>query len=536
MKPMKSLYLLFFTLFSVGLYSQDFHLIRFVDKPSADFYLENPTEMLTQKALERREKHGIALNLQDVPVETEYIEALKNSEIGIYKISKWFNGVFAYLTEEQTAQAEAMDFVEEVVSLVRSEYTGKYLVHPKFPTEKPIQNTWLGPTQMDYGLTQDFVEQINLQPLHEEGFLGDGIQIALFDNGYVGVDFQPQFSYIRDENRIKDTYDFAKNKVDVFETGSHGSMVLSTIAAYEPNLYIGTAVNADFYLYVIENNDHEGPDEEINWLRAAEYADSLGVDIINTSLGYSTFDDPRYNYSYEDMNGQTTYISQAAQMASDKGIMVVVSNGNEGNKNWYYLTPPADADRILAVGAVDIQGEAGSFSSYGPTSDGRIKPDISAMGVSVPVYSSDEPIEVSGTSLSAPIITGAVACLMQAYPDKNPETLRQHILESAHLYDQPDDQMGYGIPDFGVAMEILGLARDLNPIKTMIYPNPAQNWLYISSENPIKKIQIISFEGKRIQNYDPAERLDISHLSSGTYFVRIQTENGAFSVQKLIKY
>lgn len=515
--------------------AQDLVLIQFTDKPSAATYLANPSLMFTQKALDRKAKFNVPIDLMDVPVEESYLTQIQNLGIEALQVSKWFNGVFAYCTETQINQAQALTFVSGVDSFVRNQ-----------PDQRPVQSANStqeyelnedGLAEFVYGFTETQVTQLNLDYLHNLGFTGDGLTIAVLDNGFPGVNTQGGFAYLRDNGQIKGTYDFVNQVENVYGGGTHGTVVLSTIGGYIESEFVGTAIDADFYLFITENTAHEMPDEEVNWIAAAELADYYGVDVINTSLGYSDYDDARYNYVYEDMNGETAYISRGAQIAAEKGIMVVVSAGNSGNKAWHYITAPADAVDVLTVGAVNAEGEPSSFSSFGPSSDGRIKPDVDALGSSAAVIRFDGQISLSsGTSFSSPITAGAMACLMQAFPNELPATLRQRVRESAHLYENPTDQMGYGIPDFGAAYDkILAVSDWQSSSSVLVYPNPTKDILHIQSEQNIRSLQLISMEGKIVRKYAATQELNIENLPKGAYLLKIQLENGQMETKKIIK-
>lgn len=530
--------LLLMLLFSYG-NAQDLVLIRFADKPSAQTYFSNPTLMLTQKALDRRAKYNIPLNMLDVPVEQTYVSQIQSAGINPIAVSKWFNGVFAWCSESQISAAESLSFVTEVESFVRN--TGKINTNQqpieKFKESQTQHKSNTGKTyNYDYGYTEDQVFQIRLDYLHELGFTGEGVSIAILDNGFPGVNTEDGFSYIRDNGQIKGGYDFVNNSSNFYGGGSHGTMVLSTIGGYLENYFVGTAIDADFYLFITENNSRELPDEEVNWISAAEEADRLGVDVINTSLGYSNFDDPKYDYVYADMNGQTTFISRGAQIAAEKGIMVVVSAGNEGNKEWHYLTAPADAVDVFTIGAVDSNGNPAGFSSFGPSSDGRIKPDVDAMGVYATIIQPNGDVTyASGTSFSSPIMAGAMACMSSAFPNVLPSELRRRVRESASRYNNPTNQMGYGIPDFSEAYDKCLGTEEVNLNFVSIYPNPTSDILKIKSEIPVKQLQLISFEGKVVRKYNASSQLNIGDLPAGIYILKVQFENGKTEVKKVVK-
>jgi len=528
---------LLFLILTGFLFSQDLVLIKFNDKPSADTYFDNPLLMLSQKSLDRRAKYDIELNMQDVPVETAYVTQVEAIGIQPILISKWFNGIFAWCTDAQISQAESLGFVSEVETFVQNKFKtgdGTPLTNKLFvPNESQTEN---GITDFVYGATETQVTQLNLQYLHNLGFTGEGITIAVMDNGFPGVNTESGFAYIRNNGQIKGGYNFIDNNENIYSRGSHGTVVLSTIGGYIENQFVGTAIDADFYLFITENTDHELPDEEVNWIAAAERADSIGVDVINTSLGYSDFDDPKYDYTYEDMDGQTTFITRGAQIAAEKGIMVVNSAGNSGNDSWHYITAPADGVDVFTIGAVRSDNTAAGFSSFGPTADGRIKPDVDALGSNAAVIRPNGQIDFSsGTSFSSPIMAGAMACLIQAYPEVHPAIMRENVRKSAHLYENPTDQLGYGIPDFGEAYNIMMSVQDFEASSVVVYPNPSSGIVNIQSEKPIRQLQLISVEGKIVRKYNSSNQINIQDLPKGIYVLKIQLENGETQVQKLIK-
>ena len=535
---MKNILYLFLIFFSTQVFSQDLVLIKFMDKPSSATYFSNPTLMLSQKALDRRAKYAIELNMQDIPVETTYVSQVEALGIEPIAVSKWFNGVFAWCTAGQVAQAEALPFVSGVDSFVQDASkinTGSQLPD-KFEVENQPSLYQKAEMGYNYGYTNTQVTQIRLDFLHDLGFTGEGVTIAVFDNGFPGVNTQDGFAYIRNNGQIKGGYNFPDKNENIYGSGSHGTVVLSTIGGYLENQFVGTAIDADFYLYITEDNTHEMPDEEVHWIAAAEVADSIGVDVITTSLGYNEFDDPRYNYVYEDMDGQTTYITRGAQFAAERGIMIVVSAGNSGNKEWHYITAPADGVDAFTIGAVNSNNQPAGFSSYGPTSDGRIKPDVDALGSNAAVIRPDGSIDyASGTSFSAPIMAGAMACLIQAFPNHPPTDLMQKVRESASLYSNPTSQMGYGIPDFSEAYDACLGVVDFDESFVKVYPNPTSGVLNIDSSIPVKYVQLLSLTGKIVRKYKANTQLDISDLPHGFYVLKVQLENGKTEVKKLIK-
>ncbi|SMC35441.1 S8 family serine peptidase [Moheibacter sediminis] len=530
---MKTIFTFSLLIISYFAAAQEFVLIRFNDKPSSATYFANPTSMLSQKALDRREKYNIELNMQDVPVEQTYISQVIALGIEPVVISKWFNGIFAELTQTQITQIENLPFVQEVETFVKSNGFQKnenYQVQDKFNVENEV-------TDFVYGTTEEQITQLSLDYLHNLGFTGEGITIAVLDAGFPGVDVANGFNYLRDNGKIKGGYNFVDDNDSFYTRGSHGTIVLSSIGGYIENQYVGTAIDSDFYLFITEKTEEEIPQEEAWWIAGAERADSIGVDVINTSLGYNEFDDSRYNYQYEDMNGQTAFITRGAQIASEKGIMVVNSAGNAGDSEWHYITAPADGIDIFTIGSVRSNGNPSGFSSYGPTADGRIKPDVSARGSDALVITPDGNIDTaSGTSLSSPIMAGAMACFIQAFPEVQPSALRQQVRESASHFNNPTNQLGYGIPDFEKAYNnLLSVSEVSSENSISIYPNPTKGFINVQSDKEIKSLQLISVEGKVIRKNLDSTQIDLNGLPNGIYFLKVELSNGRIQFEKVVK-
>jgi len=530
---MKLIFTLSFILISFLTSAQELVLIQFNDKPSSATYLANPTSMLSQKALDRRAKYNIELNLQDVPVETSYVTQIENLGIEPIAISKWFNGIFAELNPNQITQVQNLSFVQEVESFVKNDGLNRNQ-HQEFQDKFQNENNLL---DFNYGNTAEQVEQLNLDYLHDLGFTGTGITIAVLDGGFPNVDSVPGFAYLRDNNKIKGGYNFVDNEEFFYTRSSHGTSVLSTIGGYLENQYVGTAIDSDFYLFITEKTEEEIPQEEVWWIAAAERADSIGVDVINTSLGYNEFDDSRYNYTYEDMDGETAFITRGAQIAAEKGIMMVNSAGNSGNDDWFYITAPADGFDVFTIGAVDSDGTPAPFSSFGPTPDGRIKPDVAAHGYQTAVINPNGEINGSyGTSFSSPIMAGAMACFIQAFPNIHPSVLRQKVRESANHFNNPTNQLGYGIPDFGRAYDNLLAVADADFERTIaVYPNPANDFVNVKSDLKIQSIELISMTGKLIRKNLNATRINLNGIPNGVYFLKVELENGRIQFEKIVK-
>lgn len=423
--------------------------IFFNDKPSKATFLGNPTTMLSQRSINRRTRQNIPLDAMDVPIEKTYFHQIKNANgITIKAKSKWLNALHIEGTKTNINKLKLLSFVAKVEFADKSlNLSGR--VSDRKRAHHPGNKFGTITTDFIYGNTLTQIQMLGGEKLHQQNFTGSGMYIAVIDAGFPGVNTMSAFSRIRANNQILGGYDFVNRNSNFYAGNSHGTSVLSTIAGFVENQFVGTAPNASFYLFITEDNTQETPLEESLWVEAAERADSLGVDVINTSLGYYTFDNPKHDYTYADMNGSKTFISRGAEIGFSRGMILVNAAGNEGNNSWKYIIAPADAKSVLAVGAVNASKIIANFSSFGPTADGRIKPDVLAHGQAVYVINAAGNMVTSdGTSFASPVMAGVVACFWQKNPTKTNKEIIQIIKESAHLYNNPSPQYGYGIPKF----------------------------------------------------------------------------------------
>lgn len=450
---------------------------------------------LSQTALDKRAERGIAIDSLDYAVSPIYLDSLRQTGCRIYHTSRWMNGA-TIETDSTTIQRIAeWTFVDTIymtrrrgekapqnatsvfLSRIRSnDYFGDLAEAKRqevIGEEHPLRQeaTWLSDQQ---------TEQLHLHLLHEAGFHGQGITMAIVDGGFQNVNTLTAFDAVREQIRgIYDTTDDTDNVTGT--TGNHGVKCFGTIAAITPD-YQGAATAANYYLIRSEENKTESPKEMDNWVAAIELADSLGVDILSSSLGYAKFDDPQQTLSYSDMNGQTTRCSQAAQIAAAKGMLVVVAAGNDGNNAWHYISAPADADNILTVGAVDVHDNIAAFSSWGPTADGRVKPEVCATGYQTALINplNNNVQYGNGTSFACPIIAGMAACLWSALPNASNIEIRQRIIQSADRYTLPHDQYGYGIPNawqaYGKTTDIESIPNNHTPTAQKVLIN-GQLWI-----------------------------------------------------------
>ena len=478
---------LLLTLFFASNISAQFtkYIVRFKDKTGSSFSIDRPAEFLSAKSIERRTRQHISIDETDLPVLSRYVDSVRLAgNVTILNQSKWLNEVCIATTDAAAlAKINSFSFVinsQPVKRTVNRDVISK----PKFISEiKGITGIQSPMNPSDYYSYGNSYGQIHIHEgeyLHNKGFRGEGMQIAIIDAGFYHYQTLPEFDSARLTSLIMETYDFVNNEQSVNEDNAHGMQCFSIIAANMPGQFVGSSPNSKFYLYRSEDVSSESPVEEQYWIAAAERADSIGVDVISTSLGYTQFDNPAFNYTYADMNGHTTPIAKAAMLAAKKGMILLVAAGNDGDDPWHYIGTPADADSILSVGAIDISGNPAGFSSYGPASDGRIKPTVASVGVATTISSTDGSIvSGNGTSFATPNLAGLVTCLWQAFPEFTNMEIIEAVKKSSSIYNAPDDRIGYGIPNFRSAFDNLTQQRTLKNINSIlgtsqmkVYPNP----------------------------------------------------------------
>lgn len=402
---------------------------------------------LSEQAIALREQHGIAIDAQDYAVSDAYLDSLRQCGGKVLHTSRWLNGATVVADSATAAAMARLACVQQVECTRTDNPRGAKARMPK------VRDTVL---TSDYGTAQQQLELFNLPPLHAAGFRGQGIRVGVADGSFARADTLPALEAAR--SRGWEWYDFTDDSYDFFsDISTHGTVCWTLIAAQRSD-YQGAATESSFYVFRTEENDTESPKEMDNWVAAVEAADSIGIHILSTSLGYTTFDDSRFDLDYLDMDGRTTRAARAAATAAHKGMLLVTAAGNDGNNYWHYLSTPADADSTLTVGAVDADGNIAAFSSFGPTADGRIKPEVCAMGQRTAII---EPISNTlargnGTSFACPLIAGLAACLWSALPDLSNMQIRRLIIQSADQYaaTDPDPQRGYGIPDAWQAYQV----------------------------------------------------------------------------------
>lgn len=481
---MKKIYFFTFLWLTTVSFAQDDAWVYFNNKPNAQYYFDNPLEMLSQRALDRRINQNIAIDIKDVPIHQPYVDQIDAaSGIEVKAKSKWMNAVHVRGSLSDINSLSAIEFVDHIEFADRSlNVSGRNQASNRTSLFSSVNKTLDTQITFAYGTSANQAQMLNAHVLHQQEFTGAGKIIAVMDAGFPNVDAVQPFQRLRDNNQILGGYNFVGQSTDFYTANSHGTMVLSTMGGYVENQLIGTAPDAKYYLFVTEDAAAENPVEESYWVEAAEMADSLGVDVINTSLGYFGYDNPNYSYTYANMDGVTSFISRGTNVAFSRGMICVSSAGNSGSSPNPYIAVPADALHGFAIGAVKPDETYATFSSIGPSFDQRVKPDVMAQGQNAIVSGINGTIgAANGTSFSGPIMAGAIASFWQAIPWATNQQVLDFVKQSADRYSNPTAQFGYGIPDFQTALTIAQLSvSDRDAVKFLVYPNPASTHLKIA--------------------------------------------------------
>ncbi|MBQ8222939.1 MAG: S8 family serine peptidase [Bacteroidales bacterium] len=526
----------------------DKYWIQFKDKNNSPYSIDKPEEFLSERSIQRRLDYGIAIDAYDIPVNPSYIQAVAECGAEILHPSKWLNGV-SVLVENNSILDEiaSLPFVQTTRLMEDDEFKQMIKEKSYFSNEsyKPLDSKSLRDTDYGYALPQ--IEQLNGIALHEMGYQGQGMWIGVCDGGYLDVDGHEAFADMRDNGRLLGTRDYVYKNGIVYSDSSHGTSCLSLMAGNVPGKYVGTAPLASYFLCRTEDVNTENVIEEYNWVSAAEYLDSLGVDVISTSLGYITFDDSQWDHVYEDLDGETCIITIGSEIACSRGIMCVTSAGNEGANSFPYISAPADGENVFTIGAVGADGERAYFSSIGPSYDGRIKPDVMAHGYGVTVASpgGDSYYDGSGTSFSCPVLAGMLTCFWQANKHLKPEAIRETLRRHSDRFSNPDNEYGYGIPDFLAAFESLSVEENddlvINSLIS-IFPNPSNGEVNLDINFEGKSnVKVFNQIGKLLYNNEISSdnvaelKSLLTELNQGLYLVKINGEEQN-QVVKFIKY
>ncbi|HBK89497.1 MAG: S8 family peptidase [Cyclobacteriaceae bacterium] len=517
------------------------YMVFFRDKSNTPYSIAQPQSFLSAKAIARRNHSGVSVNADDLPVNPTYVAQVKATGAKAFFTSKWFNGVLVEASPGLIATIAAFPFVSRTELVA----PGHKLVGGRKSNKFAQLNASAGADAETQFTLAGIVD------MQADGFKGKGIMISILDAGFPGINngqlaFQPVIA----DGRVLTTQDFIGNSGNVYQYDAHGTEVFSVIGARQgywkcdvncgPYNYVGAAPEATFNFFVTEDVSSEYRIEEYNWTFAAEKADSAGTDIIQSSLGYNTFDDPSMDYKITQLDGKTAVITRAAGMARDRGIIVVVSAGNEGQSAWRYITSPADADGILAVGAVNTLGAKAGFSSVGPTADGRIKPDVMAMGVNTQVILPNaQPGVNGGTSFASPIVAGLMAGMLQAFPERKPAELIEAIKISARQGSAPDNNFGFGIASYTAARNYLKSKSAYTEV--LLYPNAVRNVFQLSFRDLPEGTIVLSFfdmAGRQLLTntttmtweLDPL-LIDVAELLPGSYILKVQAGGKTFSLR-----
>lgn len=541
-----SLIFIFIIFFNTSFAQYSRYVIEFKDKKGTTHSLSNPTTFLSNESIQRKKTFNIVIDSSDLPVSKIYIDSISSfSEVKLLYTSRWMNLAVIQTTNQSSIdKIKALGFVKKqypiantIVQLHGNDLENK-IVNAKTIQQDEMSNDNL----LIYGKSQAQITIHEGEFLHNKGFLGDGIKIAVFDGGFYKYLNILAFDSLRKQNKIKYTWDFVSNDASVNEDDPHGMNCFSIMGANLPGSFVGTSPHADYYLYRTEDAKTEFPIEEVYWLIAAERADSVGIHIISSSLGYTTFDNSFFDHQYSDLNGYGTIVSKAASMAVAKGMIVTNSAGNEGDNTWKYISAPADGINVLAIGAINTSKQLAGFSGLGPSADGRTKPDIVSVGVNTQLISMDGNVGIgSGTSFSNPNIAGLIACLWQAFPEFSNLEIIQAVKKSSDQFLNPDNKKGYGIPNMRIAYMDLNMQREIRNAKKILignniklYPNPVTstakiaykstndgllNWKMINSVGQLIKSGQLSVKK---EDYYIIELSNLELISRGKYFLVYQ--------------
>jgi len=533
-------YFLFFIILSIETATAEKLWIYFTDKDlAADNFIT-----LDDKTLQRRQKIGLGLTWYDRHVSSAYIKSLEEYGAVIYQKSRWLNAV---------SISSDINIINEISFLPFVKKTHPVTVYKKKDLEFDEQSSsriMTASSSLDYGYAQEQIEQINCHTAHDAGYTGQGVRVLILDTGFNternvfdSLDIIDEWDFINnDGNTANETVD-----EDNYGQHNHGTMVFSTLAGYDPGNLIGPAFDSEFLLAKTEDVPNESQVEEDNYVAALEWGEQNGADVASSSLGYLDW------YSYCDMDGNTGVTTIAVDIATYLGVLCITSAGNWGTSEpppdpcdtlYYYISAPADADSVISVGAVNSEGDIAYFSSHGPTYDGRIKPEVCARGVSTWCVNanSDSYRTASGTSLSAPLVSGAAAVILSAHPDWTPMQVREAMMMTSDRVDTPDNDYGYGVIDVMAAIDYETSAIDENSIPDEfsilnIYPNPfnpTTTMQFKVGTDGHTSLHVYDITGHLVETIineklmagDHYYKWDASGLSSGIYFIHINLPTG----------
>lgn len=532
-----------------SLNSQTKHWVRFSNKNGTPYTLSTPSAFLTPAAIQRRATYGVPYHVTDLPVTPAYInqiEAVNN--VTVLYASKWLNGVVVSIS---SGSATALATINSFTYVSSTSLVNKYKLDMPVIEEPPF----IGQQDMrasssatfNYGGSYWQTKQLNLDCIHSQGFRGQGMVIAVLDAGFLNANNNPVFDSLFNRGGVLGTRDFVSGGTNVYDDDSHGTMVLSCMAAIKPNTIMGSAPRADYWLLRTEDAPTEKLVEEYNWIRGAEFADSVGADVLTTSLGYTEFDNPAQNHTYATLDGKTAPMSIASNLAARKGLLVLNSAGNGNGGPWSKIGIPADADSICTVGAIDSLSNVTSFSSIGPTADGRIKPDLVARGGNSWVSGTSTVgacFQANGTSFSCPILAGAMTCFWQAHPYLKAYKVLDTLRKTASHFASPNNSRGWGTPNMcAVPITTVFKHNNLDAYNFIVSPNPFNSLISIKIEQAIPgavTIEVYNVLGAIVKTFKENDAVgtftyDLSDISNGVYFMKLSNANSAGQLKKIVK-
>jgi hypothetical protein len=523
---MKKTILVFLLIFNFG-FSQEDAWVYFSDKPNAASYLSNPLSMLTQRSLDRRVAQGIPLDNLDVPIAQTYIDQVTAATgITVKAKSKWLNALHIRGTQANIQALTSLSFVSSV-KFANQALNSRTSINN---SENIVSKQMDVAVNFNYGTSANQIQMLNGHLLHQQNYTGAGKIIAVLDSGFQNVNTATPFQRLFTNNLILGGYNYVSQSTNVYALDYHGTMVLSCMGGYVDGQLVGTAPDAQYYLFVTEDVASENPVEESYLVEAAEEADRLGVDVITSSLGYFGYDNPNYSHTYSEMTGNQAFASRGANIAFSKGIVVVASAGNSGASSNPYVGVPAEATNVLAIGAVKPDETYATFSSIGPSFDGRVKPDIMAQGQAAVVSNTSGAIvTANGTSFSGPIMAGMITSFWSAVPSLKATQVVQFVKQSADRYTAPTNLFGYGIPDFQLALTNALGNEIFDNGNVFLYPNPVQDSVTIHlPSNQSAELYFYNSLGQMINQFhisNSETSISLEKLTSGIYFYELSLKD-----------